>query len=494
MHMVSPNSKQLLLLTSGDCLMLDQKFNAKNFRQIFDAENRKGVDVSARFFPNLETHYLAHRSKSKEVRECRKEYNKERRIAALGGARKTFSIGKSKLARLESKLLKLLSERSEARKRRSIAIDQEMERLSMSVANPNFKLSLTRKMGPRKKVIYCTDETAEAFFVIKLLQRNIHRLYNVKQASRHDLTCRLRDALGAGFLFELVRTDISSFYESIDRKKLYNEIDNASLLSVYSKRFISQIFDAYYKLSGKKTGIPRGVGVSAYLAEIYMRKIDSAINELPGIVLYCRFVDDIVAVFARPSIGVLNESYLIKIREIFERSKLTCSEPKTKEYKFKDLQLCEFDYLGYKFAVRPRAKNKSKSLDVSLSKSSVDKIERRLNATFSAYAHTSKFNSRIAFREISARIKFLTGNSRLVNSKSGTATGIYYNNPLVTNFKEFRKLDHILHRNVIAIGRRKLENKLSRYGFEKGYKERVFHNFDVRQFKTIVRAWKYAKP
>jgi hypothetical protein len=89
---------------------------------------------------------------------------------------------------------------------------------------------MSRKTGPKGKSVFCIDAEPETFFVSKQFQRNINRIYDVKQANRHDLVCQLRDVLRSSFPFGLVRTDISSFYESIDRKRLVGKLDHDQLL------------------------------------------------------------------------------------------------------------------------------------------------------------------------------------------------------------------------------------------------------------------------
>lgn len=179
-----------------------------------------------------------------------------------------------------------------------------MDEISQKILKSTFNIELSKKDGPSGKSVFCIDAEPETFFVIKQLQRNINRIYKVKQANRHDLVCQIRDMLGSNFPLELVRTDISSFYESIDRKKLLEKLDSDQLLSPASKKYIKQVLVSYGVKSGTSVGVPRGVGISAYLAEFYLRPVDNAIRMIPGLVLYCRFVDDIVAVFARPRLAI----------------------------------------------------------------------------------------------------------------------------------------------------------------------------------------------
>lgn len=443
-------------------------FTAENFRRIFDMENRKGLDVAGRFFPDLSSKTIAVHDKVAELRKWRKE-----NIALSSTA---FDAGENKL---KSELANLKAEKS-------AAIDREMEKLSASVAAPSFKLTLTTKTGPKGKPVYCINDSAETFFVVKQLQRNIYRIYKVKQSNRHDLACRVRDTVGSGFPYEIVRTDVSDFYESVDRKALYAKLDRDQLLSSSSKRFIRQIFASYEALSGSASGIPRGVGISAYLAELFLRPVDQAAGELPGIVLYCRYVDDIVAVFAKPPDGSAYEPYKTRLIKILAEEGLSHNEGKTVEFDLGDKAgPKEFEYLGYRFTATRR------TLQIAPSHAKIDKLKLRLEAAFLEYNRTVPTRQRQAYRELLARIKFLTGNMRLKNSKSSATTGIYYNSPLVTEFKQYEALDALLKKRIKEIKRPKLRAALSRYSFKTGFIERRFHNFSSQELRVIVEAWRH---
>lgn len=443
-------------------------FTAENFRRIFDSENRKGLDVVGRYFPHLGPMTDSIRDKVIEIRKWRK-----------GAAQLTPTEFKDGESNLKSQL-------AELKTLKSVAIDRELERLSEAVAAPKFKVELTQKIGPKGKPVYCIDGSAETFFVVKQLQQNIHNIYKVKQASRHDLACQIRDTIGSGFPFEIVRTDISSFYESINRDKLYVKLDQDQLLSSSSKRFIRQIFTSYKSLSGNSQGIPRGVGISAYLAELFLRPIDNAIRELPGVVLYCRYVDDIVTVFARPPSGGPSGGYKESVLKIFDANQLVHNAEKTVELDLGDkIGTKYFEYIGYNFAVTLNM------LSIAPSSAKIEKLTTRLEAAFRDYRRAAPTHPRRAFREIVARIKFLTGNARLKNSKSSATTGVYYYSPLVTDLRKFEALDTLLKKRILEIKRPALRLILSRYRFKSGFLERRFHNFSARELQAIVKAWRH---
>jgi len=448
--------------------MLDQMFTAENFRRIYDAENRKGVDLATRYFPSLESFTHDVRDKVQEIRDLRK---KEATMTADN---------------FKAQLLSLKAELATLKTAKSSAVDELMDEISQKVFKPNFKITLSQKTGPKGKPVFCIDGEPETLFLIKQLQRNIHHIYGVKQANRHDLVCQLRDMLSSKFPFELVRTDISSFYESIDRKRLVEKLDHDQLLSPASKKYIKQVLDSYGAISSASIGIPRGVGISAYLAELYLRPVDKAIRAIDGLVLYCRFVDDIVAVFARPPVGKDLGSFKDLIIAIFGDNGLTYNPDKTSEFKLAEPKPKKFEYLGYRFLL-----TSEKKLVISPSAAKVVKYRARMNAAFADYWREKPVNSKGAFRNLVGRIKFLTGNTRLYNSKSCAVTGIYFNNSIATDLSSFNLLDRRLKTRIEELKRTSLQKQLKKLKFTTGFEQRRYHNFSTKELQMIVRAWKH---
>ncbi len=448
-------------------MMFDQMFTTENFRRIYDAENRKGVDLATRYFPTLEPFTLAVHDKVQDIRDLRKVE------ATL------------KADDFEAKLLTLKAKLVTLKAAKSSAIDALMDDICQKVIKPSFKIGLSQKTGPGGKPVFCIDAEPETFFVIKQLQRNIHRIYGVKQANRHDLVCQLRDMLGSKFPFELVRSDISSFYESIDRQRLVEKLDRDQLLSPASKKYIKQVLDSYGEISSTKKGVPRGVGISAYLAELYLRPVDKAIRAIPGLVLYCRFVDDIVAVFARPPAGKNLGSFKELIINIFAKNGLKHNAGKTSAFKLAAADPKKFKYLGYRFAVKPEG------VEISPSAAKVMKYRARMNAAFADYWREKPVRPKSAFRKLVGRVKFLTGNTRLSNSKSCAATGIYFNNSIVTELSSFKLLDKQLKRRIEELKRTSLQKQLKNLTFTTGFEQRRYHNFSTRELQMIVRVWKH---
>jgi hypothetical protein len=226
-------------------------FTAENFRRIFDSENRKGSNVGKRFFSSLEPHTKAIRDKKAEIKALR---------SLIGTMTQQVFTAKLEAFRAELKVLK---------SNRSQQISTELELVSLKARKPSFKLALTQKLGPKGKPVFCIDGSPETFFVIKQLQYNIRKIYGLKQSNRHELASQLRNTVATSFPFEVVRTDVSSFYESIDRHRLLERLEADQLLSSSSKKYIRQILCSYGNITGTTCGIPRGVGIREPLIKFH---------------------------------------------------------------------------------------------------------------------------------------------------------------------------------------------------------------------------------
>lgn len=444
--------------------MLDQSFSAENFRRIFDLENRRGRNFDEQFFPTLQPLTQQIHLAAEAIGDLR------RRKASMSHAQ------------FEQELLRLKLARDQCKRAKSDAVDALLESVAEEVRRNGFRIGLTAHQGPKGKTVYPIDHSPGSFFAIKQLQRNLNRLYGVKQANRHQVVCQVRDTISSQFPLEMIRTDIKGFYENVDRARLTKKLDEDQLLSLGSKRLIRQVLQQYESLSGEPRGIPRGVGVSAYLGELYLRPIDRLIRSIEGVILYVRYVDDIVIVFSRPPKGQ-SEPYLPRVTAIFSEHGLELNEKKTREVVLPHGPM-DFEYLGYRF----RRRSGEVMLSPSLSK--LVKLRKRIDISFDKYADAVHVSSRKAARELAARIKFLTANTRLRNSKSHAVTGIFFGNSAATDISGLARLDAKLLRLASATGNSHVQAVAGRCSFVRGHSERVFRSFTTHEMKRIVEAWK----
>ncbi|NBA89181.1 reverse transcriptase, partial [Emticicia sp. CRIBPO] len=293
--------------------MLDQSFSTKNFKEIFDGENRKGKNLEKKFNGD----FLESIRVINDLKITRKDI-----------LRTTDSDEKKALYKRKGELKKL----------RELKV---FEILDAKTERINSHKVLLNSGSIHGKQCFIFEEKVENFFISKKIQDNINKTYDVKQSSRYAILSNLVNILEDKFPKYVIRTDIKDFYESIPQKKLLNKINDDHLLSVKSKDFINQIFDSYNVLTNQSNdespkGVPRGIGVSAYLSELFMRRIDNQIKELRDLVFYARYVDDIIAVFIpRSKNNEYYKEYLKSIKKIIKEKAgddFIINDKKTKEY------------------------------------------------------------------------------------------------------------------------------------------------------------------
>ena len=450
----------------GVCSLFDQTFSADNFRKIFDRENRRGNDVVGSFFPDLIDVTNEIRLQNQSIREFRK-------------TKGSLSPGEFK-AQLEEMKFSL----KEKKERKTAATDQLLEGISAGARHKSFQLSVKKKLGPAGKEVYVVPNEARSFFVIKQLQRNLNRLYGIQQSNRHQIVCQIRDSIASNLPCILIRTDVEAFYESIDGGSLIKRLNEDQRLSLSSKDYIKQIMRSYQGLSGTQAGLPRGVGISAYLSELYMQGVDREIRAMPGIIYYARYVDDIVAIFS-PSPDDDTTAYLSNIKNVIERHGLVPNASKTKSMSLPTLNGSTFECLGYEF--KPHAGN----CNISIGNTKIMRYRRRIELAFSLYNIKSASNQKEAYRLLVSRMKFLTGNTRLSNSKQHALTGIYFNNSLISNAAVLNGLDSYFKYLTGKLSSATLRDRLAEMSFVDGFRERRFHNFSTTELSRIVKAWKY---
>lgn len=447
--------------------MLDQSFSTKNFRKIFDVENRKGNYLEDVFFPEVKGYTLKIQSGLDELRNLKKK--------------KTLLDNESFVQQkqeLEDNLKTLKSDKENL-------LCKELDSICKEIATKKFSFGIEEIDVGKPKNVFVAKKTASTYFSLKQLQRNISRLYKVRQGNRHQIVCQLRELLSDSFPKYIFRTDISSFYESIPRKDLLKRLQDDPLLTLASKKKIIRILTEYKLLTGQDVGLPRGIGVSAYLAELYMRDVDSAIQYYPGVSYYARYVDDIFIIFCPPpNVGTFGLRR--RVVKALRKSALTINRGRTKIIKFQNGNSDSIEYLGYKFNIG------SGKVELKMTDNKVKKYKKRIDLSFSAYIKESTKSEKNARSLLMQRIKFLTGNTRLVNNKKNVVSGIFFSNSLLTDLQDLNDLDDYLITKITSLSNNRLKNRLKRYSFFLGFNERIYYKFSAQDLSQIVKVWKHA--
>ena len=474
--------------------MINQSFSAENFEKIFQIENRKG-EIKKDFFPE------AYILKANEIKEKRREAQNLRLLYSDEDVDRIL-YNNSKLE-IEQTIKALVNEKEEI-------IYNHLKSISHQVNHSTFKFNFN--VGERyEKSTYELDENKEAqYYTIKQLQYNIRKTFGVKQADRYSILKQIQRLLSDGLPKIIIRTDIKSFYESIPQETLMEKIENSTLLTYQSKQFITLILSEYESLrpdkeEKPKIGVPRGVGVSAYLAELYMQDIDQKIKSIKNIAFYSRYVDDIFIIIT-PQSKIDTYNYLADVRTVVEGGKLELNKDKTVvEFidRINDLDSGKdvlISFLGYNFKINHSQKRIN--LTINLSELKKERYKNRIKAAIEDYNEKSKINEKSARKLLYYRLWFLTGNTNLINSKKGIKTGVYYSNSLLSQDeagKVFRALDGNLKGQILSklTPYHKLnfnvpnfkQHLIKKFSFELGFKELKFHKFKKDDFREIKKIW-----
>lgn len=444
--------------------MLDQSFSAENFRQILDYENRKGVYLEGEYFADIE-------KITEQIKKCNTDIRDKKKTATaeeFETFRKETNEKKEKLKEKKEEQLKT-----------------ELQKISDIIVNDKFRITLTKNETITDKPVYTTDDKPENYFALKQIQYNFRKLYKVKQANRFAILSQLKGLLGDNFPKYVIRTDIQEFYESIPHDKLLQKLNEENLLTFYSKKILFQILNEYKRLSGSTKGLPRGIGVSAYLSELYMRDIDRQIKSLPTVSYYARYVDDIIIVFT-PTSTKESRNYLSEIDNIIEtKFSLTRNKTKTEEFDLVDApQSCNIEYLGY------RIQFGNSSTGFKLTPKKINRYKHRIDLVLESYINFSKVNEKKARKILVKRIKFLTGNTRLLNNKKNILVGVYYSNNLLTDGSEFKGLDsYLTHKIQTKIISPTIQARLNKYKFYDGFVSKRFSPFTTNDLSDILEIW-----
>jgi hypothetical protein len=493
--------------------MLDQSFSGSNFNLIFLKENRKG-NIKER---HLNQAYFDMHDKFNILLHEKIELKNSR-------ADRVLSI--EELDSFAEKLEGINKAKEEIR-------SNLFSEYASIINNEKTPFCFEIKYDEQNK-IYTTKKDGVHFFAIKQLQQNLGKTFKVIQADRNKIIKQTYNLISDGFPKVVIRTDIHKFYESIPQNKLFEKLENSTLLSPLSKRLLKRLFFEFERIKdvtimqpGK--GIPRGFGVSAYLSELYMREIDNEIKSLPDIIYYARYVDDIIVAFS-PKTKSQARNYQEEIKKIIKKNQLEINDnlegrndktqsielyyDKTQNKVF--FQSHQLIFLGYSFSLEHYPKLPKTNIKLKLSEERVLRYKNRMKLSILAYNNDSKYNEGIARKLLFDRLKFLSGNYHLNHNKKNISAGIYYSNKMLEltghdeSMKELNEdlsnaLEDLFSPAKIGIHMNSLKEFIKlKFCFEKGFfeKEKNFYSFKFttkeqryynKRFKRVTNKFEVIK-
>jgi hypothetical protein len=373
---------------------------------------------------------------------------------------------------------------------------------AVEIASTGFHGVALRVSQQGGKPVYQHTSLSEALLV-RHVSESVRRITRVRQSDRQSIIRSILALATEGVPFKIFKMDIKSFYESVNVEQVLSSLSSDAIFSRQSIKILESLFAAL----GRQgiAGLPRGIGLSATLAEYTMRKFDATVAALPGVRFYNRYVDDAIFVTA-------DYVDLAQLRCFVEEtlpSGLSLNNAKTKGFEFlpytKANTGCrehKITFLGYEIDIGEAVKigkNVGRRVVADISEKKVQKIKRRLAKALLAY------NNGGPFADLHLRIKLLTSNYGFVDTATGQQrfSGLRYNYGLIDaqSSAAIQGLDRYLT-NVITSthpGNRirphlshSEQHSLLGLRFESGFTTNRFFSFSYDELKSAIGCWSHA--
>lgn len=426
--------------------MFDQSFSLSTFEIIFNLELRKGKFD----FNTMPQDYKDVVANIRLTRSAMAIQRRKKLSTWTSDEKKDYDNNRG--------LLKYYQKQKEE------IVQQVLGRLAMQVNSMAFRFGITSYMYGTKECFAINKADRAQVFAMKALQRNVVKAFKVEMQNRHTVMQNLKLQMNTNLPIYIIRTDVCSFFESIKHDRLFVLIDRNSVLSVKSKEMVKNIIREYDRVKNvtlvpKGQGVPRGIGISSPLSEIYMADIDKEIKSRKEVIFYSRYVDDILIILAYlPHQMSLDKYYQELVSKFKNEYGLTLQSVGTDKCELHDLYndiLGEprnqtLSYLGYKLYVSELDGRKRKVL-FGLSDDRKKRFKDRVNRAFERFGHVVKVDTKQAKRDLRDAINLITGNIRLMKAKSGVKVGFYYNNDLLDKDEDFQELEDYLKSKILPI-------------------------------------------
>ena len=318
--------------------------------------------------------------------------------------------------------------------------------------------------------------------ILRKLHNNIKAIYKVQQADRNNIVRQMKILMSENVDMWVVRLDVRHFYESINREKLLIKLVEDARLSYHSIRLLLSLFKNPVISLG--TGMPRGLGVSATMSELYMKYFDLTIRRVEGVYYYARFVDDIIVFCSsKRSKDMVWDTVQSELKNLG----LNLNEEKSYVWSPSSYGV-ELVYLGYTL------RKKGNKVDVSIADKKIKVIKTRLTKSFVRFSKDHNFDL------LKMRIKFLTGNFTLYQADTllPIKVGIFFNYRQATNTDSLNEMDKYYQRLLhcrsgklgshISLTKQELKD-LEKYSFRFGFDNHVNHHFTNEQMGMIKNCW-----
>lgn len=291
-----------------------------------------------------------------------------------------------------------------------------------------------RTISVKGKVAY-RAQSLEDTLALKLVDRYVRRIYKVRQSDRNRMVKQLITLLKDPGEFTFIRFDIKSCYENINFRNMLTKLKDDLILSPTCIKVLEQAVELT-KSTGQ-SGLPRGLPISATLAELYLETLDMELAQNENIIYSARYVDDYIVVTPSSEASKTQDF----INRTLDKLKLALNEDKSSVYQIDQVN-DSIELLGYCLTSKRRSA-KPNNVVVTISEKKIKKIKTRIVLSLLDYKQA---NSMSMFKLLKDRIYYLSTLRVVKKGKNGyLLAGNAYNYSLAGDLSCLKKIDKFYH-------------------------------------------------
>lgn len=300
---------------------------------------------------------------------------------------------------------------------------QIIENVSIAALSRTIVLSdfIRTKVRSKFCVVYPDYPTN---LVLRAVAAYIARRFRIVPVNRDRVVSGVIEGLMDSTPFTIIRRDFTSFYESLNADKLRDRLIYDTSLPRSVRHYLNLYFASHCPKG--QYGLPRGVGLTAILAEMAMENFDRQVRSIEGVYRYFRYSDDIlVFTYANSSMVESKISSLVP-----EGMRFNPKKSSHVDFTLKDRGTEKsFEYLGYRFSTESGVGAKEpRVIDVTIADVKIKRLKSRLILAIKSFKNDYDCNLLVD------RLKLLSSNYQV--NRHGVSSwvhgnrvrsGIYYN-------------------------------------------------------------------
>lgn len=393
------------------------------------------------------------------------------------------------------------------------------QEVASDIGTGAFVFKGLRKVNILTKPGLTTNDLATVL-TLRKINDNVRRAYGIRQTRRQHAIQLAKAALAEPVSKGVIRLDLKSCFETIKSTQLLAKLRADSKVSRQTLALIEQLLRSTQQATSKRlaAGLTRGLLTSSTFAEVMLRPLDMALNEIPDVYLMIRYVDDILLFTTTDP-----ESLQQTVRKVVAKNGFTINESKfflktsgcncalncTHAHgkcpcNHGEKCICDdaagnyehLDFLGYQLIFRTRKDCGNTPTYAVLSDRKCSRLKARIAISIKAYLATSDL---ALLRD---RMRVLTDNCVLRKTARGrkllsglVVTHPEYSEPPSDCITENRlgDLDNFLQtslRRCFAKNKTPIPAELRKLSFENGFRNRRRVKLPAPRMRAVRSCWK----